>query len=119
MRVGGTRQPRAARLRRGGPIRSNPSMLAMLSVETGKDDTDATAGWMLAGGSLPSSQFLFGQAQPPVVESSAGASVHVDSSPAGAQLHIDGENFGRTPLDVRLSPGQHTLSLQRPDALDY
>lgn len=74
---------------------------------------------MVAGGSLPSDEFLPRQAQPPVVESSSGARVHVNSSPAGAQLRVDGQDSGKTPRDVWLSPGQHALSLQHPDALDY
>jgi hypothetical protein len=47
-----------------------------------------------------------------------GATVHVNSWPAGAQVHIDGNSFGQTPIDIRLSPGQHTLNLQHPLAID-
>jgi hypothetical protein len=78
----------------------------------------SAAGWMLAGGNLASSELLFRQAEPAAVESSSGAPVHIDSSPPGAVVHIDGTSYGKTPLDVRLSPGQYTLSLQHPDALD-
>ena len=80
--------------------------------------TASAVGWMLAGGNLPSSEILFGQSQPTAVESSSGTPVHIDSSPTGAQVHVDGANSGKSPLDVRLSPGQHTLSLQQPEALD-
>jgi hypothetical protein len=66
----------------------------------------AVAGWMLAGG------------VPPSAESPSRVPVHVDSSPVGAQVQIDGRRYGKTPADLRLSPGQHRLSLQHPDALD-
>src|SRR5919199_3936337 len=39
-------------------------------------------------------------------------------TPSRAQVSIDGARVGWTPLDVRLSPGQHALSVQHPDALD-
>src|SRR5207237_9603545 len=78
----------------------------------------AVGGWMLAGSGLPSADELIGQVEPAAVESSSGAPVHVDSSPAGAQVHIEGHNYGKTPMDVRLSPGEQRLSLQHPDALD-
>jgi len=48
----------------------------------------------------------------------SGPPVHIDSSPAGAQVRIDGAGYGNTPLDVRLEPGQHTLDLHHPEALD-
>jgi hypothetical protein len=79
----------------------------------------AVAGWLLAGGSLPSARTLFGQLEPAAVETSAGgAPLHLDSTPSGASVRIDGTTHGRTPLDTWLSPGQHSLSLQHPDALD-
>ncbi|MDQ6673823.1 MAG: PEGA domain-containing protein [Chloroflexota bacterium] len=78
----------------------------------------AVAGWMLAGGNLPSGESVFGQTEPVAVPSSSGSSVHIASSPSGAQVHIDGQNSGETPLDVRLLPGQHRLSLRHPDNLD-
>ena len=79
----------------------------------------AVAGWLLAGGSLPSARTLFGQLEPAAVETSAGgAPVHLDSTPSGASVRIDGTSHGRTPLDTWLSPGQHSLTLQHPDALD-
>ena len=78
----------------------------------------AALGWMVAGGTLPSIEMPFGRPDPAMVAGSRGTPVHVDSSPAGAQVRIDGKGFGETPLDTRLSPGRHTLSLQHPDALD-
>jgi hypothetical protein len=78
----------------------------------------AVAGWMLAGGRVPTAEILVGQPSPAAVASSSGPFVHVGSSPTGAQVQIDGTGYGKTPLDLRLSPGQHTLSLQHPDALD-
>jgi PEGA domain len=84
----------------------------------------AAAGWMLAGGgvgpgdSLRFSEMWFSHSSPAVVTGSSGTPMHIDSSPSGAQVRIDGSIAGKTPLDLRLEPGQHTLSLQHPDALD-
>jgi hypothetical protein len=80
----------------------------------------AVVGWLLAGGGLPSAQVLFGEPAPPAGSSSGGTLVHIDTSPSGAQLRIDGAKygFGKTPLDVRLSPGQHSVNLEHPDTLD-
>src|SRR5207253_345089 len=78
----------------------------------------AGAGWMLAGGGLPWAEVIFGQPDPAALTSSGGAPVHVDSNPSGARVRIDGTTYGKTPVDLRLSSGQHTLSLQHPDALD-
>ena len=56
----------------------------------------AVAGWLLAGGSLPSAIALFGQLEPAAVETSAGgAPVHLDSTPSGASVRIDGTSHGR------------------------
>ncbi|MDQ6673258.1 MAG: PEGA domain-containing protein, partial [Chloroflexota bacterium] len=79
----------------------------------------AVAGWILAGGNLPSGEILFGQSESVAVANSSGAPVHIDSSPPGAQVRIDTRSSGRTPLDVRLEAGQHTLSLKAPDVLDH
>jgi hypothetical protein len=76
----------------------------------------ATAGWTLAGGDLQSMPTLMRETG--ATESPRGAAVHVNSWPAGAQVHIDGNSFGQTPLDIRLSPGPHTLNLQHPLAID-
>jgi len=73
--------------------------------------------WMLAGGSVPSSEMWSGQPAL-LVDGARGAPIHIDSSPAGAQVRVDGASAGKTPLDLRLEPGQHTLSLQHPEALD-
>jgi len=84
----------------------------------------AVAGWMLAGvgvgvgENLPFSEILFSQPASVAADSADGAPVHIDTSPAGAQVRIDGSGAGKTPLDVRLEPGQHVLRLQHPDALD-
>jgi len=79
----------------------------------------AVAGWLLAGGRLPSAIALVGQLEPAAVETFAGgAPVHLDSTPSGASVRIDGTSRGKTPLDIWLSPGQHSLTLQHPDALD-
>src|SRR5947209_7019428 len=72
----------------------------------------AVAGWMLAGGDLSSTQVLFGQPDAAALPSSGRAPVHVETSPSGAQVRMDGTTYGKTPLDLRLSPGQHTLNLQ-------
>ncbi len=78
----------------------------------------ALAGWMLAGGGLPSTEAVFGQPNPAALGSSGSAAVHLDSAPSGAAVRIDGATRGKTPLDTWLSPGQHTLNLQHADALD-
>jgi hypothetical protein len=84
----------------------------------------ASAGWMLAGGavgvgeSLPFGDRLFGHSARPPATSSSGTPMHIDSSPAGASVRIDGSGAGKTPLDLHLEPGQHSLSLQHPEALD-
>jgi hypothetical protein len=77
----------------------------------------AVVGWLLAGGDLPSAEVFFSQPKSAVRQSSPGdVPVHIDSTPSGAQVGIDGARSGRTPLDLRLSPGQHSLSLEHPDA---
>ena len=77
----------------------------------------AAVAWMLAGGSLPSFEAILGQ--PAAVASSGSAHVHLDSTPSGTAVRIDGAARGKTPLDTWLSPGEHALILQHPDALDY
>jgi hypothetical protein len=80
----------------------------------------AFAGWQVALGGRPSADMPFGQPELSALESSPGAvPVHIDSTPSGAEVRIDGARFvlGHTPLDVLLSPGQHSLSLEHPDAL--
>jgi PEGA domain len=78
----------------------------------------AVTGWMLAGGSLPATETLFGQLPGNGEHSAGGASVLLSSTPSGAMVRIDGATRGKTPLELRLLPGQHLLSLQHPDALD-
>jgi hypothetical protein len=79
----------------------------------------AVAGWLLVGGTPTPAAMLLGQLAPGTAQSVAGtAPVHLDSTPTRAQVSIDGARMGWTPLDVRLSPGQHALNLQHPDALD-
>jgi len=78
----------------------------------------ALAGWMLAGGGLPSTETVFGQPDPAALAGSGSAAVRLDSAPSGAAVRIDGATRGKTPLDTWLSPGQHTLNLQHADALD-
>jgi hypothetical protein len=78
----------------------------------------AVTGWMLAGGSLPATETLFGQLPADAEPSAGGASVLLSSAPSGAVVRVDGATRGKTPLDLRLLPGQHTLSLQHPDALN-
>jgi len=89
----------------------------------------AAAGWTLAGSggvgvgvgvgeNLPFGETLFGHRKPAAATDSSATPTHIDSSPAGAQVRVDGASAGKTPLDLRLEPGQHTLSLQHPEALD-
>jgi hypothetical protein len=80
----------------------------------------AVAGWQLAPGGLPSAEVLLGQPELTALEPSPGAvPVHIESTPSGARVRIDGARYavGQTPLDVFLSPGQHSLSLEHPDVL--
>ena len=107
-----------ARHRRRSPTRRIARVRTLLPALCGIG-VAAVAGWLLAGGSLPSARTLVGQLEPAAVETSAdGAPVHLDSTPSGASVRIDGTSRGKTPLDTWLSPGQHSLTLQHPDALD-
>ena len=107
-----------ARHRRRSPNRRIARVRTLLPALCGIG-VAAVAGWLLAGGSLPSARTLVGQLEPAAVETSAGgAPVHLDSTPSGASVRIDGTSRGKTPLDTWLSPGQHSLTLQHPDALD-
>lgn len=79
----------------------------------------AACGWTLAGGSLPAVAWLSTQTNQAGADGSVGgAPVHVDSAPSDAEVLIDGRRIGHTPVSVSLSPGQHTLSLRDPEALD-
>jgi len=82
--------------------------------------TAAVAGWLLAGGGPPSTDRVLGRPDSAALASASGAPVHVNSSPFGAEVRIDGAAYRnqKTPLDLRLEPGPHTLSLHHPDALD-
>lgn len=42
----------------------------------------------------------------------------VSSVPAGATVSVDGRERGHTPLDVRLAPGSHEVSLQQAGDVD-
>lgn len=48
-----------------------------------------------------------------------GATLHVSSFPQGAMLFIDRQAIARTPLDVRLAIGKHTLELKLPRYLSW
>jgi Arc/MetJ family transcription regulator len=48
-----------------------------------------------------------------------GATLHIASFPQGAMLFIDHQAIARTPLDVRLSIGKHTLELTLPRYLAW
>ena len=50
--------------------------------------------------------------------SAGGVPIHLESTPSGAVVRIDGVSRGQTPLDTLSSPGQHSLTLQHPVALD-
>jgi|GEM_PF-1005352 len=43
----------------------------------------------------------------------------VESNPSEAEIYVDGEFQGRTPQDLRLSEGVHTLRLHRAGSRDY
>ena len=47
-----------------------------------------------------------------------GVALGDPSIQAGSQVQIDGVSYGKTPVDVRLPPGQHILGLQHPDTLE-
>jgi hypothetical protein len=79
----------------------------------------AVLGWLLAGGNLALPEVLVDRVAPGTAATPAGtAPIHLDSSPSHAQVNLDGTRLGWTPLDVQLSPGQHAVGLQHPDALD-
>jgi hypothetical protein len=40
-----------------------------------------------------------------------GGTLRIASSPAGARVLVDGQPVGVTPLDYKVAPGEHTLSL--------
>ena len=85
-------------------------------------------GWVLAGGDLapligPATAAL---ASLPVVGDLVGgpvptpgsAPVHLASQPTGATVWLDGRERGRTPLDLAVVPGAHTVVLRQTDSLD-
>jgi len=45
--------------------------------------------------------------------------LRVESNPSEAEIYVDGEFQGRTPQDLRLSDGSHTLVLRRVGSRDY
>jgi PEGA domain len=85
-------------------------------------------GWVLAGGDLvpligPAAAAL---ASLPIVGDLLGdpvltpgsAPLHLASQPPGATLWLDGRERGRTPLDLAVVPGAHTVVLRQTDSLE-
>jgi serine/threonine protein kinase len=48
--------------------------------------------------------------------SSSAATMALTSSPSGASVYVDGVKVGRTPVDVRLAPGPHRLTVRGDSA---
>jgi PEGA domain len=77
-------------------------------------------GWLLAGGNTSVPATALGPRQTPLVaRQPGGADVHFASTPSGATVRIDHVRVGDTPLETQLAPGQHSLSLQHTDVLEY
>jgi hypothetical protein len=50
---------------------------------------------------------------PPVLDSTSGATLSVDSRPDGARVFIDGRLVGKTPVELpRVGPGEHAIRLE-------
>jgi PEGA domain-containing protein len=45
--------------------------------------------------------------------------VSLESNPAGADIEVDGSFVGSTPLDVRLTEGEHTVSVKKTGFKDW
>lgn len=48
----------------------------------------------------------------------AAVPLQLASHPSGASVWLDGRERGRTPLEVDVDPGAHTVQLKAPDAVD-
>lgn len=46
------------------------------------------------------------------------APLHVGSTPSGATVRLDDFSRGRTPLDLTVRPGSHSIALHHSDAID-
>lgn len=55
---------------------------------------------------------------PPPAPRRQDATLRVDSDPAGARVYVDGHYVGRTPLEMRVTPGWHTVRLRLEDYPD-
>jgi hypothetical protein len=48
--------------------------------------------------------------------SSSAATLSLTSSPPGAEVFVDGLKLGRTPVDLRVAPGPHRVTVRGPEA---
>jgi hypothetical protein len=72
--------------------------------------------WLLASGSDLAEWFLPTIGSPE--HSSGPISFDIASQPDRATVILDGRSRGQTPVSALVSPGEHTLVLRHPDAVD-
>ncbi len=61
---------------------------------------------------------LWNVARADAVGGGAAVPLQLASQPPGASIWLDGRERGRTPLDVLVDPGVHSVVLKTPDTLD-
>jgi PEGA domain len=47
------------------------------------------------------------------------AKLHLESNPSGADINVDGSFVGNTPSDVRVTEGDHTVSVRKTGFKDW
>jgi PEGA domain len=50
---------------------------------------------------------------------SVPAKLHIESNPPGADIEVDGSFVGNTPSDVRVTDGEHTVTVRKPGFKDW
>ena len=62
----------------------------------------------------PASGVATAQVTTPSVQAVASSSVVVKSTPDGADITVDGKYVGSTPSTLKLAPGDHMISVEKP-----